>query len=51
MTKAKYKSLCEQQTTEWLRASAASPTKYMSRVHVLIILIVLRERGEYHGKG
>lgn len=39
-----YLRLCERQSSEWLRACAASPGEGMTRTHIAIIRIVLRRR-------
>ena len=37
----------QSQDTAWIKGSAKNPSPYMSRTHVALHLIVLRNRGEY----
>ena len=46
MTKQQYLALCQEQTTSWLRQCAATPSTHMSPMHVTLIKIALRRRGE-----
>jgi len=34
------------QSSDWIRRSASSPTRSMTRINVLLHWLVLRERGE-----
>jgi len=46
MTKKQYLTLCQEQTTSWLRQCAADPTIHMRPLHIALIKIALRRRGE-----
>ena len=42
--KRKYLELCMQQSVNWLKASALSPSKGMSKMHVKLIHIAIRNK-------
>lgn len=42
MTKREYLTLLMQQRPDWIRASMAAPTRYMTRTHVLLHAVALR---------
>lgn len=42
MTKREYLTLLTQQRPDWIRASMAAPTRYMTRTHVLLHSVALR---------
>jgi hypothetical protein len=43
-SKSKYLELCMTQDSDWLRACAADPSKYMRPIHLALIRIALRRR-------
>lgn len=43
--KRKYLSALMAQPTDWIEASAASPSQHMTKMHVALHLIELRRRG------
>ena len=47
MTRKQYLNLCQEQTTHWLRQCAENPSTRMRPLHVALIKIALRRRGEY----
>ena len=42
--KAAYLAACMNQTADWLRRSAAQPSKYMTRTDVVLHLIAIRRK-------
>ena len=45
--KRKYITALRNCSSSWILKSAKNPNKFMTKVHVLLHLIVLRERGEF----
>jgi hypothetical protein len=43
--KQKYKSLLQTVPTEFIIESVLNPTEYMTKIHIALHYIVLRERG------
>lgn len=49
MSRKKYLNLLRAQPTHWIKKSLAEPSERMSKTHVLLHRIALRERGEMEG--
>jgi len=46
MNNREYLALINKESTEWIRASMGSPSKYMRPIHIALHAIALRRRGE-----
>ena len=44
--KRQYLAILERQTSAWVQSSLLNPSRHMSRTHVALHLIALRNRGE-----